>query len=157
MERQCQSRVPLQNFLSKFLLQFVRIEAAPASNQRRVIDFFAGSQLSVNNMATEPAPKILKAGKGLPPWVHPKWTTIFLPTLSHALFISKQPFQEFKPSSPIFVATVQQILRLIYSHDTYVTKDDVLVEEVSRRSSCGQVTDLNYDRQHGDLPQRDQR
>jgi hypothetical protein len=130
----------------------VRIEAAPASDQWRVIDFPpnlvqtyeipkgeafampAGSQLSGNNMATESAPaKILKTGRGLPLWVHPKWKTIFLPTLSHALFISKQPFQEFKPSSPIFVATVQQILRLVYSRVTYVTKDDVLVEEVSRR------------------------
>jgi len=99
-----------------------------------------GSQLSVNNMATEPAPtKVLKAAKGLPHWVHPKWTTAFLPTLSHALFISKRPFQEFKPSSPIFVATVQQILQLVYSHGTYVTKDDVLVEEVSRRSLCDRV------------------
>jgi hypothetical protein len=117
----------------------------------------AGSQLSVNNVAAEPAPKFLKAGKGLPHWVHPKWTTIFLPTLSHALFISKRPFQAFKPSSPIFVATVQQILRLVYSHEIYVTKDDVLVEEVSRRSLCGQFTDLNHDRQHNDLPQKDQR
>ena len=44
-----------------------------------------------------------------------------------------QPFQEFKPLSPIFVATVQQILRLVYSRSTYVTKDDVLVEEISQR------------------------
>jgi hypothetical protein len=149
MEGQCKSIVPLRNFLTKSLLQFVRIEATPAGDQRRAMDFPSNlvqtseianfdafvkptrSQLSVNNMATEPDPKILKAGKGLPHWVHPKWTTIFLPTLSHALFISKRPFQEFKPSSPNFVATVQQILRLVYSHDTYVTKEDVLVEEVS--------------------------
>ncbi len=119
----------------------MRNEAAPAPFPSNLLqtyetakrEAFVRPQLSVNNMATEAAPtKILKTGKGLPHWVHPKWTTIFLPTLSHALFISKRPFQEFKPSSSIFVSTVQQILRLVYSHDIYVTKNDVLVEEVSR-------------------------
>lgn len=97
----------------------------------------ARSQLSVSCAAIEPASQILetrKDRKALPDWVHPKWTKIFLPTLTHALLISKQPFQEFKPSSPIFVATVQKTLKLVYSSDTYnVTKVDVLAEEVSRR------------------------
>jgi len=87
-------------------------------------------RFSVDNMVSEAVPNILKARKGLPYWVHPKWTTVFLPTLSHALFISKRPFQEFKLSSPIFVATVQQISRLVYLHDAY---DKDVVEEVSRR------------------------
>lgn len=87
------------------------------------------SRFSVDNVVTDTVPEILKARKGLPYWVHPKWTAVFLPTLTHALFISKRPFQEFKPSSPIFVATVQQILRLVYLHDAYVTQD--VVEEVS--------------------------
>ncbi len=135
---------------SSGLLQFVRREATP-SDQGRGVDFPynlvqryeiaqskafakpAGSQL-----ANVPASRILTAskhGNRLPDWVHPKWTKVFLPTLAHALFISKQPFQEFKPSSPIFVATVQQIFGHVYSRATYNVKEgEVLVEEVSRKS-----------------------
>lgn len=117
MQEQSKSKSPLRTFLIN-LLQFVRIEATPGSE-----------------MATIPASRILKAGKGgsgLPNWVHPKWTKVFLPTLAYAQFISDQPFQAFKPSSPVFVATVQQIFKLVYSHN--ITEAGVLVEEVSRKS-----------------------
>lgn len=147
------SRERRYELCSSGLLQFVRIEATPGSDQRRAVDFPyhlarpyelaqcnafvrpSETQLSVNNMATEPASNILKPGKGLPAWVHPKWINIFLPTLTHALFISKQPFQDFRPSSPIFVTTIRRIFGLVYSHTTYdIDKDNILVAEVSRRS-----------------------
>jgi hypothetical protein len=70
--------------------------------------------------------------KGLPDWVHPKWGKTFLPTLTHALFTSKGPFEEFRPSSPAFVATIQEIFRLVYPHVVYdITESNPLVEEVS--------------------------
>jgi hypothetical protein len=96
------------------------------------------SWLHDNNVATEPISnnsKVEKNGKGLPSWVHPKWTNVFLPTLTHALCISKQPLRDFRPSSPIFVATIRRIFGLVYPNNTYdIDKDNVLVGEVSRRS-----------------------
>lgn len=112
-------------------------------------------------MATTPASGVVKAGKGgsgLPNWVHPKWTKVFLPTLAYAQFISNQPFQAFKPSSPVFVATIQQIFKLVYSHN--ISEADVLVEEVSQSpmkiSFTAKSTDLN-DRQLNGLRPKDQK
>ena len=144
MGEQCKSRALLRTFLIS-LLQFVRQEATP-SDQREVhfpynlVQGYAIAQSKAfvkpgSQLANVPTSRILTIGKRLPEWVHPKWTEIFLPTLAHALYISKRPFQEFKPSSPIFVATVQQIFGLVYSRVTCNVKEgDVLVEEVSRQS-----------------------
>jgi len=116
------------------------VTAEPSPNISKVGKDRKGvpSWLHANNMVTKPIsniPKVEQNGKGLPSWVHPKWTNVFLPTLTHALFISKQPFRDFRPSSPIFVATIRQIFGLVYPSITYhIDKDNVLVGEVSPRS-----------------------
>jgi len=49
---------------------------------------------------------------------------------THALYISKDPLEEFRSSSPTFVATVKMSFRLIYPLVWYeITEDDVLIEE----------------------------
>jgi hypothetical protein len=128
---------------SSGLLQFVRREATP-SDQREVHFLYnpvqgyviAQSKAFVkpgSQLANVPTSKNLTVGNRLPEWVHSKWTKIFLPMLAHALYISRRPLQEFKPSSPMFVATVQQIFGLVYSRATCNVKDgDILVEEVRR-------------------------
>lgn len=101
-----------------------------ADDQSKAPSKAEGSQLRVNDVSVQPASKILKTRRPLPNWVYPDWTQTFLPTLTHALFISEDPFQEFKSSSPAFIVIVQQISRLVYPD----APDDisVLVEEVSR-------------------------
>ena len=83
-----------------------------------------------SQIPTTPIPG--RRAKALPDWVHPKWTKEFLPTLTHALYISKDPFEQFRSSSPTFIATVEMIFRLVYRNAEYdITDGDVLVEEVS--------------------------
>lgn len=65
---------------------------------------------------------------------------MFLPTLTHALFTSKDPFEEFWPSSPAFLVTIQEIFRLVYPHIEYdITENDPIVDEVSQLNTCAQV------------------
>jgi len=82
------------------------------------------SQIPIN-------PKTGRGAKVLPDWVHPKWAKKFLPTLTHALYVSKDPFEDFRSSSPTFTATFEMIFRIVYPNTKYdITQDDVLVEEV---------------------------
>ncbi|KAF8903657.1 hypothetical protein CPB84DRAFT_1746062 [Gymnopilus junonius] len=39
----------------------------------------------------------------------PCWTRVFLPSLTHALYISREPFKHFTADSPEFLATIQQV------------------------------------------------
>ena len=38
-----------------------------------------------------------------------RWARVFLPTLTHALYISREPFKHFTVDSPKFLATVQHV------------------------------------------------
>jgi len=80
--------------------------------------------------------KSRRGPKSLPDWVHPKWAKTILPTLTHALYISKDPFEEFKSLSPSFIATVQKVFDLVYPHAMHdVTEGDAVLEEVSCQMS----------------------
>jgi len=35
----------------------------------------------------------------------PQWAEVFLPSLSHALYIARNPFDDFKKDSPQFIKT----------------------------------------------------
>jgi hypothetical protein len=67
----------------------------------------------------------------------PRWTDIFLPSLTHALYVSRKPFKHFKAKAPEFLDIVQKIFDLSYPEIdlTLKTKDD-LVKKV--RSSMHQ-------------------
>jgi hypothetical protein len=149
IHEQPESNVSREHRYKRFLsclLQFDRREATP-SDQRGIYfpyDLVQRYEIAQSKAFIKPdgshipATRISTASKDrnrLPDWVHPKWTKVFLPTLAHVLFISKRPFQDFKPSSPVFVATVRQTFRLVYSRAACNVKEgDILVEEVSRKS-----------------------
>jgi hypothetical protein len=91
-----------------------------------------GSRLPVNGLSVQPASKTSKTKPPpLPIWVYPDWTQTLLPTLTHALFVSKNPFQDFKSSSPVFLATFQRVFKLVYPNVMYdANVANVLIAEV---------------------------
>ncbi|RXW15124.1 hypothetical protein EST38_g10732 [Candolleomyces aberdarensis] len=52
-------------------------------------------------------------------YVDSKWKDVFLPTLYHAFFLSSETFLAFKSSSRKFIATVQEIIDLVFPDEGY--------------------------------------
>jgi len=48
----------------------------------------------------------------------PRWTRIFLPTITHALYISRNPFVDWTSDSETYLATVQQVFNLTFPNVT---------------------------------------
>lgn len=49
----------------------------------------------------------------------PQWSEIFLPSLSQALYVARNPFDDFKKDSPQFIKTVQDIFALSHPEIIY--------------------------------------
>jgi 7-cyano-7-deazaguanine synthase in queuosine biosynthesis len=65
----------------------------------------------------------------------PRWTDVFLPSLAHALYISRKPFKHFKTKAPEFLQVVQEIFNLSYLEiDLHLRSKDELVQKV--RAMC---------------------
>jgi hypothetical protein len=43
-----------------------------------------------------------------------RWARVFIPTLTHALYISREPFVDFTSDSPKFLETVQRAFDLAF-------------------------------------------
>lgn len=86
------------------------------------------------------AKKVLKADPDLRGQEHPNaaeflhnlhWANVFIPTITHALYISQEPFLDFTSESPIFLATVQKTFNLSFPNvDLVLTADDPLIVTV---------------------------
>jgi hypothetical protein len=65
-------------------------------------------------------------------YVHdPRWAKVFIPTITHALYISREPFLDFASESPVFLATVQKIFTLSFPNvDMVLAAIDPLVATV---------------------------
>ena len=62
----------------------------------------------------------------------PQWSVVFLASLSHALYVAQNPFDDFKKDSPQFIKTVQEVFAV--SHPEIVHKfhaKDKFIEKVS--------------------------
>lgn len=60
-----------------------------------------------------------------------RWARVFTPTITHALYISREPFLEWTSESPVFLATVQHIFNISFSNVTLVlSAKDPLLETV---------------------------
>ena len=60
-----------------------------------------------------------------------RWANIFLPTITHTLYVSWEPFVHFTSESSIFLATVQNAFNLSFSNVDFTLKsDDLLVTTV---------------------------
>jgi hypothetical protein len=65
----------------------------------------------------------------------PRWTNVFLPSLAHALYVSRKPFKHFKSKAPEFLQVVQKIFNLSYQEiDLALNSKDELVKTVRTMS-----------------------
>lgn len=61
----------------------------------------------------------------------PLWTAAFMPSLSQALYISINPFSDFKHELDTFLMVVQQVFDISFPHIQYTLRlDNELVGEV---------------------------
>jgi hypothetical protein len=57
-----------------------------------------------------------------------RWTNVFLPTISHALYISWEPFFDWTSESHTFLRTVQVVFNLAFPNvDLTLGSDDRLI------------------------------
>jgi hypothetical protein len=60
-----------------------------------------------------------------------RWKRVFLPTLTHALYISCKPFVDWTIDSPTFLATVQNVFNLSFPNiDVALSAKDKLTDTV---------------------------
>jgi hypothetical protein len=60
-----------------------------------------------------------------------QWSEIFIPSLSQALYVARNPFDDFKKDSPKFIKTVQDIFALSHSEIIYKFRaKDKFIEKV---------------------------
>jgi hypothetical protein len=60
-----------------------------------------------------------------------RWTKSFLPSLFHALYVSRKPFKHFKAKGPEFLNTAQNVFNLSYPDiDLSLKATDELVKKV---------------------------
>jgi hypothetical protein len=68
------------------------------------------------------------------------WKDVFNPSLSHALYVSRDPFSDFALESPKLLLIVQKVFDASYPDVTFsLTSDDPVVEKVS---SLSQFSDI---------------
>ncbi|KAF8957754.1 hypothetical protein BDZ97DRAFT_1762635 [Flammula alnicola] len=113
----------------------------PRANKRAV------SRTKTSENATQAQPLPVNS-KGKVPATHtdnpdtrwtddPRWTKVFLPTITNALYISSEPFKHFKPASLEFREKAQEIFDLSYPNVDYQLKDNdrVITEAYNRVKS----------------------
>ena len=62
----------------------------------------------------------------------PQWSEVFLPSLSHTLYVARNPFDDFKKDSPRFIQTVQQAFALSHPEIIYKFRlKDKFIEKAS--------------------------
>jgi hypothetical protein len=60
-----------------------------------------------------------------------RWARVFMPTITHALYISRKPFVDFTLESPEFLVTVQKAFDLSFPNvDFELAPDDLIIKTV---------------------------
>ena len=49
-----------------------------------------------------------------------RWAKSFIPTITHALYISHEPFRDWNPEAPTFLATVQNVFNISFTNVTFL-------------------------------------
>ena len=49
----------------------------------------------------------------------PTWSKVFLPTLTHLMFVLEYPFKSFKSKTSSFIANLQEAFDVTYPHISY--------------------------------------
>lgn len=66
----------------------------------------------------------------------PRWTRVFLPTLQHALFVSREPFKHFTLEAPEFLSTIQDIFNRTFTNVDYELSLNDEVTKVVCQINC---------------------
>jgi hypothetical protein len=62
-----------------------------------------------------------------------RWAKVFIPSLTHALYVSREPFKDFAADSPVFLTTVQTIFDKVFSDaDVVLSTGDPINAKVRR-------------------------
>ena len=62
-----------------------------------------------------------------------RWKEIFIPTLTHALYTSREPFLHWMSEAPAFLANVQEVFNLTFTNvDLSLSSKDLITTTVSR-------------------------
>ncbi|KAF8263936.1 hypothetical protein EI94DRAFT_1806494 [Lactarius quietus] len=78
------------------------------------------------------------------------WTNVFLPTLSHVLYVSEQPFKDWAWSSDTLCKTVQAVFDISFPNILYmVTQQDCITKAVGAVAVVGFMLALGAD--HGGI------
>ena len=65
-----------------------------------------------------------------------RWKRIFIPTLTHALYISREPFVDWSINSPAFLATMQKVFNLSFPNiDVNLSVNDKITNTVCQTDS----------------------
>jgi hypothetical protein len=77
-----------------------------------------------------------------------RWAKCFIPTITHALYISREPFRDWTSESPTFLATVQTVFNISFTNVTFLlSSGDPIVDTVrlwSLVSSSAALTDNDF-------------
>ena len=93
------------------------------------------SQAEMRSQAEKMSAQLTNAARTGDFVVQPSWAKVFLPSLMHQFFVSKQPFQDFVNHSAAFVANAQDAFNATHPNIAYrVAAGDHIVVTVS--SGC---------------------
>jgi len=60
-----------------------------------------------------------------------RWAKVFIPTITHALYISREPFLDWALDSCVFLAMLQHVFNISFSNITFtLPADDPIVATV---------------------------
>ena len=61
-----------------------------------------------------------------------RWAKVFMPTITHAFYNSREPFLEWTRESPVFLATTQRVFNLVFDNVSFtLSSSDPVVLAVS--------------------------
>jgi hypothetical protein len=96
-------------------------------------------QVQIVLAPVQPAKKLAPR---VPDYLSANWAKKFIPSITHALFVSLRPFRDYKMSSPVFIATLQVVFSAVYPDINHkITSSDVIAVTVCGQNilvSCGQ-------------------
>ena len=69
-----------------------------------------------------------------------RWAKVFIPTLTHAFYTTREPFLDWVPESEVFIATVQRIFDLSVPNVVYT----ILVGNRIVLTVCADSFSINY-------------
>jgi len=61
-----------------------------------------------------------------------RWKEVFIPTITHALYVSREPFLHWASESPQFLVTVQRVFDVSFPNVQYVLSSNDAVTQTVR-------------------------